>query len=280
MSSLELFINKSRKDAISDQSLDKVLSQSLVHFNLLPFQSSRNWGNPVNTEIYKIIHSRLTLPIISLILQLIPVWGWTFFLRPGAHFLLYHYSFTGCHRAHNWLPEMSQKHIALFHYTIHNGLPQLSAWEATPSPLTQPYALGQDHQLGCTEQFGMQPLTYYSLRALDLYPVGLMTIFSSASKGSFFPNTTNREKYGIQISCQEVSTGMVEESGLEVEHSKMEHLRSGMKIAFFLAETFPTFQLDLQKMRYTPTISTTSTPYLKNLASPGRLQKTSLSLVL
>ena len=280
MSSLELFINKSRKDAISDQSLDKVLSQSLVHFNLLPFQSSRNWGNPVNTEIYKIIHSRLTLPIISLILQLIPVWGWTFFLRPGAHFLLYHYSFTGCHRAHNWLPEMSQKHIALFHYTIHNGLPQLSAWEATPSPLTQPYALGQDHQLGCTEQFGMQPLTYYSLRALDLYPVGLMTIFSSASKGSFFPNTTNREKCGIQISCQEVSTGRVEESGLEVEHLKMEHLRSGMKIAFFLAETFPTFQLDLQKMRYTPTISTTSTPYLKNLASPGRLQKTSLSLVL
>lgn len=175
---------------------------------------------------------------------------------------------------------MSQKHIALFHYTIHNGLPQLSAWETTPSPLTQPYALGRDHQLECTEQFGMQLLTYYGSRALDLYPVGLMTTFSSASEGSFFPNTTNKEKYGIQISCQEVSTGMVEESGLEVEHSKTEHLRSGTKIAFFLVETFPTFQLDLQKMRYTPTISTTSTPYLKNLASPGRLQKTSLSLVL
>ena len=80
MSSLELFIKKSRKDAISDRSLNEVLSRSLVHLNLLPFQSSQNRGNPVNTEIYKIIHSRLTLPIISLILQLIPVWSRTFFL--------------------------------------------------------------------------------------------------------------------------------------------------------------------------------------------------------
>ena len=175
---------------------------------------------------------------------------------------------------------MSQKHITLFHSTIHNGLPQSSTWEMTPLPLTQPYALGWDHQLGCMEQFRMQLLTYYSLRASDLYPVGLTTTFSSTSKGGFFPNTTNREKCGIQISCQEVSTGMVEESGLEVEHLKMEHLRSGTKIVFFLAETYPTFQLDLQKMHYTPTISTTLTPYLENLAFPGRPQKTSLSLVL
>ena len=45
---LELFIRKSRRDTILDQSHDKMSSPSLVIFNLPPFQSSQNLGDSIN----------------------------------------------------------------------------------------------------------------------------------------------------------------------------------------------------------------------------------------
>ena len=68
-------------------------------------------------------------------------------------------------------------------------------------------------------------------------------------------NTTGREKCGMQILHQEVSTKVVGEFGLEVKCSKMAHLRNWMKTVLFLAEIYPTFWLNPQKMHYISTLS-------------------------
>ncbi|KAG1845249.1 hypothetical protein C8R48DRAFT_817347, partial [Suillus tomentosus] len=271
---------KSKKKDISARAQRPKSRASSVLSNLPPSRSFRNQVDQDVSVSFRIILFPMRLLSNSLIHPLIHILTQISFPVPGELSIQSHFSSAGYLPDHKSRQEMSPKHIAPSHCTIHSGLQPWCVSLTISSALTHAPRSESHHPQEPTAALQMPDSISSDPKVLVRRHVGSTTIYSFVYEKSSLKGTMSNDENGIRILSKRVVIKTEDGYGSVGESSTTELSKSSMKIAGFRLSICQKPRTGHQKMKSLLTISTILIDYLATLERLGSQRRTLFLLIL